>query len=211
MGTNSYASPPYSPTRFPAGVTNANEGENLGNLGQLDPSKFHTRFDDFDFLATGAWTATTTAIVAGDGGIATITAGGSLLSTASWQVNEGLRQFFKARVSLTTPAAIGLLGLVDNATPTTGVFLSFSGGSYTLQVGPEANTVTAEYPFTADEFVDVGFEHDPHTNKVYLYLNNQRVASLPDSTIPTDIDLLIIANVEGADGSLDYIFVATER
>lgn len=53
-----------SPTRFPKGVTNAEKENPLGNIGQLDPTKFITFFEDF--CNTGAFPLATTGLGAAD-------------------------------------------------------------------------------------------------------------------------------------------------
>jgi len=60
-----------SPVRFPAGVTNRVKANPLGMMGQLDPTKYYTFFDDFDTWVTDTsgvakYTITTTEGGSGD-------------------------------------------------------------------------------------------------------------------------------------------------
>ena len=103
MATQSYSKPPYSPTRFPAGITNANAGENLGNLGQPDPTKFETFFEDFITppAALGTFTA-----IAGPGGLATVATTNAVdTPTASFVLDPTKRFFFK---SLSAPLEMNI-------------------------------------------------------------------------------------------------------
>ena len=54
-----------TPTRFPKGVTNVDKTSTLGEIGQLDPTVYHTKFNDFDALATAPTTTATTATANG--------------------------------------------------------------------------------------------------------------------------------------------------
>jgi len=49
-----------SSTNFDSGITNAPKASTAGNLGHLDPTQWHTYFNDFDTYVAGEWTITTT-------------------------------------------------------------------------------------------------------------------------------------------------------
>ena len=102
------------PTRFaPNGVTNATDTQNLGMMGQLDPTKFHTYFEDFDTFTVADWTITTIELGAGDATEALTDAdGGVLLITndaadndsdffqkvgESFKLESGKQLWFKSR------------------------------------------------------------------------------------------------------------------
>ena len=71
------------PTHFSSGVSNVVTGNPLYELGVLDPTKYHTYWDDFDTTPIAAqWTLTATSAGSGtsaitvpdaDGGIARVT------------------------------------------------------------------------------------------------------------------------------------------
>lgn len=201
---------PFDPTRFPEGVGTANVGEILADLGRPDPTKYHERFDDFNTVA--GWTAVTTAMVAGAGGLATITAAGSLVSqAASWRFDAGKRQFLKVRASAAGTTSVGLVGWVDVlAAPTTGVYVTFVNGLFTLTVGTA--TATYQRAFSAAEFVVFGIVHDPRKRRVELYVDNILRTSIPDTgNLVTNADFLLAAKATTADATLDYILAAMER
>ena len=55
-----------STTRYPQGVTNVEKASTLGLMGQPDPSKFNTFWDDFQKLDSLVnWTVTTVEAGAG--------------------------------------------------------------------------------------------------------------------------------------------------
>ena len=199
---------PYDPTRYPDGVGTADIGETLGYFGMPDPTKYHLRFDDFNALA--GWTATTTAVANGAGGLATITAAGSIASGTSWRFDSLYRQFLKCRAANAGATTNLLVGFVDVvAAPTTGVYVTAVNGLFTLNVG--GVTATYQRSFTAAEFVVFGFAHNPAKDRVELYVDNKLVASVSDATLPTGVDLILAAKATTADATLDYLLAAFER
>lgn len=67
-----------SPVRYPGGVTNAAINSALANAPFLDPTIFHTWFDDFDNFEVDQWVVTATgagtrAITTGKGGLLLLT------------------------------------------------------------------------------------------------------------------------------------------
>ena len=216
MSRNSYAKPPYSPTRFPAGITNANDGETLGNFGAPDPTKFHTLFDDFNFGVSG-WTAVTTAAVAGAGGLVTITAAGSLVTPqTSFRVDLTRRFFMKARVSqVNIVTGTVLFGLVDAiAAPTRGLYLTLVNSVLTLNlVGAGGTTTVAATVVTSNTtFNTIGIEYNPVTHKVMFYFNNAAVGGTSTLTnLVTAQDLALGIKSTTTDASVDYVLAAAER
>ena len=122
-------------TRLSGGVTNVGETNPLADMGQLDPTKFHTYMEDFDqFLLTDGTTAQWT-VTAASTGTAALTAvnGGALLltaantdedliqvqrTTATWLPAAGKKTFFKARLKLSAAALTDLfigLSVVDTS------------------------------------------------------------------------------------------------
>ena len=79
-------------TRFPNGISNAARGSDLEDMGQLDPTAYHTYFNDFDEapLAT-EWTLTAVSVGTGTSAITTPdTDGGMALITSAANENDGL-------------------------------------------------------------------------------------------------------------------------
>lgn len=215
MARPAYAKAPYDPTRFPKGVTNANVGEILGNLGTVDPTKFETFFEDF--IAAPAALGTFTAI-AGAGGLATVattvTVGTPL---ASFNLNvANKRFFFKARLSLATVANGITVGFGDALTGTAaGVTLTVANNQATLQsFGGTALAAAAVTVATVNATMyELGFE----------YIPRKGVSAFIDTgTGPYEIAFIaansfsatnMIAGIRpnGATATVDYIFAAIER
>ena len=210
MATQSYSKPPYSPTRFPAGITNANAGENLGNLGQPDPTKFETFFEDF--IAAPAALGTFTAI-AGPGGLATVATTNAVdTPTASFVLDPTKRFFFKARLSLATVANTILVGFAnDLATVTGGVTVAIANNTLTLSIvgGASAGTDTATVVTANTIPYEIGFDYTPN-KYVTAYLNGNPVARLPAVAFST-ANLVAGILPTGATATVDYIFAAVER
>lgn len=214
MAIPAYARPPYSPTRFPAGVTNANAGEILGNLAQPDPTKLQVFFEDF--IAAPAALGTFTAI-AGAGGLATVATTNTVgTPLASFNLSTANRRFFfKARLSLATVANGITVGFGDALTATAdGVTLTIANNVATLQsFGGTALSATANVTTVNATMYELGFEYVPRKG-VSAYLNT--------GSGPVEI-LFIAANTfsatnmiagvrpNGATATVDYIFAAVER
>lgn len=214
MATPKYARPPYTPTRFPAGITNANQGDNLGNMGQLDPTNFQTFFEDF--IAAPAALGTFTAI-AGAGGLATVattvTVGTPL---ASFNLNVPNRRFFfKARLSLATVANGITVGFGDALTATTaGVTLTIANNVATLQsFGGTALSTTANVTTVNATMYELGFEYIPRKG-VSAYLNTGtgpvEIAFIAANTF-SGTNMIAGIRPNGATATVDYIFAAIER
>lgn len=214
MARPAYARTPYSPTRFPAGITNANQGEILGNLAQPDPTKLEVFFEDF--IAPPAALGTFTAI-AGAGGLATVattvTVGTPL---ASFNLNvANKRFFFKARLSLATVANGITVGFGDALTATAaGVTLTIANNVATLQsFGGTALSATANVVTTNATMYELGFEYVPRKG-VSAFLDTgtgpQEIAFIAANTFSAT-NVLAGIRPNGATATVDYIFAAIER
>lgn len=124
-------------TRFPYGVTNASQNGGLANMGQLDPTLYHTFFDDFDGLVVQdgsttpvvQWTFTlnsgTIALTAVDGGAALITTANTdeaitqmQRTSATFLPTANKPIFFKARMKVANAALTDIfvgLAAIDTA------------------------------------------------------------------------------------------------
>ena len=92
------------PTRFPGGLTTAAPDATLANLGQIDPTKFATFFDDLFIPAAALGTFTA---IAGNGGLVTV-ATTKVIGTpaASFTPRASKRAFFKAKLSTSVVASV---------------------------------------------------------------------------------------------------------
>ena len=227
-------------TRFPNGVTNVNDVNLFADMGQLDPTKFHTFFDDFDTYTAGDWVVTETdagatqALTAGDGGLLLITntaADDDLVALqktpAAFTFTAGKKLFFRARFKVSDATQSDLVfGLqVVDTTPldvTDGVYFLKADGSTAVSVVCRKNATTGSTSASSiatlanDTFVTLGFAYDGE-GKVAYEVNGAVVGSLdassaflPDAACTVSFAL---QNGEAAAKTmtLDYVFVAKER
>lgn len=211
MATQAYARPPYSPTRFPAGVTNANVGTVLGNLGTVDPTKLQIFWEDY--IAAPAALGVSTGI-AGAGGLATVaTTVPNDTPTACFVLDETKRFFYTARISMAAVAQTILVGFAnDLAAVTDGVTISIVNNTLTLSatVASAAVTDTATLTTVDATMYEVGFEYDPRKG-ISAYVDGEVVARLSaDTDIPT-ANLLAGLLPTGTTVTVDYQFAAVER
>jgi len=201
---------PTNPTRFPAGINNASITENLGLMGQLDPTKFQTFAEDF--IAAPVALGTFTAIV-GPGGLATVattvTVGTPL---ASFGLNASKRYFFKARLSLAAVANSITVGIADALTGTAqGTTLTIANNVLTLQnFGGTARTVTANTALVNATMFTLGFAYTPN-RELTAYVNDVAVASITDITALSTSNLIAGIRPSLTTATVDYIFAAVER
>lgn len=227
-------------TRFPSGMTNAANGTVLGNMGQLDPTKFITWFDDFHAYTAGDWTITTVEAGAGSATEATSNVlGGVLVLTNDAADNDadflqwksepflptaGKRLFFKARFKVSDATQSDfVMGLqITDTTPldvTDGIFFQKDDGDALLDFHVEkdntATSATAIATVVADTYLTVGFEYDG-VGKVYYYVNDAVLGALATTNLPDDEALTISFGIQNGEAvakvmSVDYIFAAQER
>lgn len=227
-------------TRFPNGVTNVNDVNLFADMAQLDPTKFHTFFDDFDTYTAGDWVVTETdagatqALTAGDGGLLLVTnsaADDDLVALqktpAAFTFTAGKKAFFRCRfkVSDATQSDV-VIGLqVVDTTPldvTDGVYFLKADGSTAVSVVCRKNATTGSTSASSiatlanDTFITLGFAYDGE-GKVAYEVNGAVVGSLdassaflPDAACTVSFAL---QNGEAAAKTmtLDYVFVAKER
>lgn len=209
MATQSYAKPPYSPTRFPAGITTANVGDNLGNLATIDPTKLQVFFEDF--IAAPAALGVTTGI-AGAGGLATAATTIAVdTPTASFALLATRRFFFKARLSLATVANSVTVGFADVlGTPTAGVTITIANNVLTLtNAGGSGGTSVVTVATVNATMYEIGFEYVPRQG-IVVYLDGAIVTKLAATSF-TATNLVAGVVSSGATVTLDYIFAAIER
>lgn len=228
-----------STTRFPAGVTNAAPSATLGNMGQPDPTKFHSFFDDFNVYTAGNWTVTKTgtgtqALADGDGGLLLTTNSAAdndavfnQLTKEGFLLETGKRTFFKARfkVSDATQSDVQLGLIITDTSPldaTDGIYFQKDDGDthIDLYVRKDATTGSdsvADIAELADDtFITLGFEYDGKET-VIAYVNDVLTAKLDaSSTYLPDVALTVSFGIQNGEAvaksmTLDYIFAAKER
>jgi hypothetical protein len=227
-------------TRFPNGVTNVNDVNLFADMAQLDPTLFHTYWNDFDTYTAGDWVVTETdaaatqALTAGDGGLllVTNTAGATDLvalqkTPAAFTFTAGKKAFFSCRfkVSDATKSAL-VFGLqVIDTTPldvTDGIYFLKSAASTSVAVICRKNATTGSTTATGiatmadDTYITLGFAYDGDSKVAYAVNGvlqgslDATSAYLPDTTCTISFAL---QNGEAVAKTMtvDYIFTAKER
>lgn len=211
MATQGYARPPFSPTRFPAGITNANVGDILANLATVDPTKLQIFWEDF--IAAPSALGVTTGID-GAGGLATAATTVAVdTPTACFVLDPTKRFFFAARLSLATVANSITLGFTEDLSdPDDGVVVTIANNVLTVSnfIGGSAVETDTYNASTANATMyEVGFEYDPRKG-VTVYLDGNAVARIDPAALTTE-NLVAGVYPSGATATLDYIFAAVER
>ncbi len=211
MATQGYARPPFSPTRFPAGITNANAGDILANLATVDPTKLQIFWEDF--IAAPSALGVTTGI-AGAGGLATAATTVAVdTPTACFALDDTKRFFFAARLSLATVSNSITIGFAEDLSdPDDGVVVTIANNVLTVSNfigGSAVETDTYAASTVNATMYQVGFEYDPRKG-VSVYLDGNVVARIVPAALTTE-NLVAGVYPSGATATLDYIFAAVER
>lgn len=228
-----------STTRFPYGVTNVTRESTLGTMGQLDPTQFHTFFDDFDRYTAAHWIVTvvgtgTQAELAGDGGLLLLTNSAADNDSifiqndiASFLLESGKQTFFKTRfkVNDATQSDVQVGLIVTDTTPldaTDGIFFQKDDGDANIDIYVQKNTTTGRASATAvgtlvdATFINLGFYYDGSAY-TYFYIDDVLVYKLDSSStyLPDTILNVSFGIQNGAAAAktmtVDYIFAAKER
>jgi len=225
------------PTHFTNGVTNAKKFDDMGAMGQLDPTLFHTYFNDFDTYVAGDWTVTevgtgSRALTNVDGGVLLVTNAAADNDHnffnkvgESFKFVSGKKLWFKSRFKVSDATQSDfVMGLqITDTTPlavTDGVYFRKDDGDANLDFvvikNSTATTVTAVDTVADDTYIVVAFYYDGASN-IRVFTDNV-VADLEVATtnLPDDEELTISFGIQNGEAvaktmSLDYILVAKER
>lgn len=227
-------------SRFTGGVTNVTKQNTLGEIGTLDPTKYHTFWDDFDTTPIAAqWTLTATSVGAGtsaitvpdaDGGIARITTAANENDGifAEWisetfKIEAGKKTWMKVRFSvgdaIESDLVIGLHSTDTTPLDATTRFAFVSeDGSASVFFNVDDNTTDADSASLAtlvdDTFITLGLYYDGK-GTIKLYANDVHVDTMLSVGVPADEMAVGFGYLNGAVGAetsdFDYIFVAKER
>jgi len=212
-------------TRYPNGINNATLPSIFEEMGQLDPSRFHNYFNDFNLFNDGVpadWVVTTVETGTGsaseviqdeDGGVLLLTNDDALfdsdflqLTNETFKFEVGKKLYFKSRIKVsddTQPAFI--MGLqIRDTTPldvTDGVFFQKDGNDTDLDFHVEkdnvATTATAIHTIVSDTYLDVGFFYNG-IDAVAFYVNDEELGTLPVTNLPDDEELTVSFGVQNA-------------
>ena len=226
-------------TRFPNGVTNVGDIAFFADMGQLDPTKFHTYFDDFDYFTAGDWTITTTEAGAGDATEALTDGDGGLLLITndaadndndflqkkgeSFKFVAGKRLWFKTRFKVSDATQSDLvIGLqITDTTPlavTDGVYFLKADGSTTvncLVTKNSTSTTTAAATLASDTFITLGFYYDG-ASTIQIWADDLVVATSVTTNLVDDEELTISFGIQNGEAvaktlTIDYILAVKER
>lgn len=227
-------------TRFQNGINNSAKNSALELMGQLDPTKYHTYWEDFDTIPIAAqWTLTAVSAGTGtsaitvpdaDGGLARITTAANENDGiyAEWisetfKLESGKKTWMKCRISVGDAIQSDwLVGL--HSTDTTPhdatlryIFESVDGAA-AVYFNNDNNTTDSDsgtvHTMEDDTFVTLAAYYDGGTT-IQLFANDVLVTTMTSITVPAAEMAVGFGYINGAAGAetadVDYIFVAKER
>lgn len=228
------------PSRFPTGITNVAKTNPFAQMGQLDPTKFHTFFDDFNHepLST-EWTITATSVGSGTSAISTPdVAGGLARITTAANENDGLfaqtigeifllesgkKTWMKTRISvgdaIQSDWVVGLHSTDTTPQDATMRFLFESvDGSAAVYFNNDDNTTDTDSSTIAtmadDTFVTLAIYYNGVDN-IQCFADDVLIDTVTGITVPGAEMAVGFGYLNGAAGAetadIDYIFVAKER
>ena len=228
------------PTHFTNGVSDVVTGNPLYELGVLDPTKYHTYWDDFDTTPIAAqWTLTATSAGTGtsaitvpdaDGGLARITTAANENDGiyAEWisetfKLESGKKTWMKCRLSVGDAAQSDwLIGLHStDTTPhdaTMRYIFESVDGSAAVYFNNDNNTTDSDSSTVAtmadDTFITLSAYYDGVTS-IQLFANDALVTTMSSITVPAAEMAVGFGYINGAAGAetadVDYILVIKER
>tara|TARA_R110000787_G_scaffold37078_1_gene94399 strand:- start:110 stop:799 length:690 start_codon:yes stop_codon:yes gene_type:complete len=228
------------PTHFQGGVTNAARDGDLSQMGQLDPTKYLTFWDDFihEPLST-EWTITATSAGTGTSAITTPdTHGGMALITSAANENDGLfaqtigetflmasgkKAWLKTRLNISDAIQsdwiVGLHSTDTTPQDATMRFLFESvDGAAAVYFNNDNNTTDSDSSTVATmvdaTFLTLGAYWDG-AGTIKLYADGVHVTTMSDITVPAAEMAVGFGALNGSASvettNIDYIFVAQER
>lgn len=229
-----------APARFPSGLTNNPVTDPLGQMGQLDPTKYHTFFNDFDTYLASDWVITTVeagggaaseALTDGDGGLLLITNDAADNDSDFFQtvkegfkLDSGKKAFFKARFKISDATQSDMvMGLqITDTTPLSasdGVWFQKDDGDTHLDFYVAKNSTVTDKTDIAeladDTFVELAFYYNG-VDAIDYFVDGVKLGSAAVTNIPDDQALTVSFGIQNGEAvaktmTLDYVFVAKER
>jgi len=217
-------------TRFPNGINNAILPSAFEEMGQLDPSRFHNYFNDFNKFNDGVpadWVVTTVEAGAGsasevitdeDGGVLLITnddadndSDALQLVNETFKFEAGKKLFFKTRFKLADEFETRLImGLqIRDTTPfvvTDGVFFNKGSGTSNLQFVVEKDssfsiTLKPHPALFDDTYTELAFFYNGK-DQITAYQDDQIIgAPLATTNLPDDEELTISFAIQNAEAA----------
>jgi len=223
-----------STSRFPNGITNRPKNDSVGEMGQLDATKLHTFFTDFDTYNAGDWVVSevgvgTQALADADGGVLDVTTNtatfdqGALQTVGeSFAIEAGKKTWFKSRLKLNDATQSDMVvGLqIRDTAPTVvsdGIYFSKADGNpdvsmLTRQGNSSVAVIVGSMP--DDTYTELDWYYDGDT-RVEGFFNGELVGALT-SRIPYGVELTVSFAIRAGTTaakvlSVDYLLVAKER
>ena len=224
-------------TNLENGVTNRNAADLFGSMAQLDPTRFHSFMEDFDYFVAGNFTisgagAGTQALADVDGGVLRLTTAGAdndaellVKNGEGFTVVASSPIYYRARLQTDDATESDLFsGIADAApfTPTNGIFFQKDDDDTLLDIrvrsgGAEIASATdiLSGGITA-AFFTVEFYWDG-IDRVYYGANGTPLGflDLAGLTLPagelTPVFGVQAGSAAARQGDWDYVFVAKER
>lgn len=203
------------PTHYPGGISNTSPGDPLYMFPYLDPTQFHTWWNDFDNYTAADWTVTKTTssgidrATTGDGGVLSITPGTadvvSSMVSAQWDGNSGAAVvenfafstskywFLKVRAKLSevTNSKLLLGCAITDTTPfstTAQLALVKAGGAATI-----AGTVTSASTsssvtagtIVADTYFTAAMVNNVAAGVIQVFFNGSLIGTMATTNTPT--------------------------
>ncbi len=200
------------PMRLPNGVTNVDATDPLAQLGMLDPTKFHTYFNDFDVFTAGDWTITALdggadsgevhAVQDADGGILLVTTNDAdndnvcLESQGeAWKLETGKKAWLKIRLKVEdaddSDFYFGWHTTDTNpfsTAPTQRAYFALTEGAATVTFDMDDNSTDAESDTVAtlsdDTYVVLAMYYDGKGN-IELYADGVKITTMTSVSIPS--------------------------
>lgn len=212
-------------TRFPKGVANVPSSSTLGNFTELDPTKNHTYFNDFDTYTAANWTITvvqagagnaTEALADEDGGVLLITNDNADDDSVFFnKVGEGFlldparQSWFKARFKTSDAVQSDLVfGLqVTDTTPLSvvdGIYFLKTDGAATLDVICRKDATTgstiasAVASVVSDTYMNLGWFYDG-AGTLFYFVNNNCLGHLNVASFFPDQELTISFGIQNGE------------
>jgi len=223
------------PVRFPSGVTTVGKTNPLSSFKAPDPAGMHMLWNEWDHYTAADWivTAVGTSPIAlgdGDGGVLTVTTGGTeddgdwvQTPVEGFLLEDGKKAWLKARVMFdvvdemdfifglhstsTTPQAAQSRFLFESVDGSAAVY--FNNDDNTTDT--DSSTVAT---LVADTWIELAAEWDGK-GTVKLFADGVHITSLTSLDVPTEELALGFGCITGAAAavvmSVDYILAAKER
>lgn len=230
-----------TPARFPSGVNNSLEGGNpntlMHALGALDPTRFHSYYNDFDVYAAGDWTATdvgtnTAALTGVDGGNLLVTTGTDnpaskyfQLVAAGFAPVAGYKQWFEVRFktgsgTITLPDIVFGMQALDT-TPlavSDGIYFIKANGAATVDFivkgSSTATTASAITSLAASTSYSFGWFYNGK-DEVQYFVNGVKFGTAAITNLPSVVltpSFGINATTAASQTlTMDYIWSCKER